>query len=230
MSERTIKARVEKITPLTDRILHLILTPEEYVDYQAGQYLQILVENEAFSYSIANAPLGSHKYELHIRHSPDNPDNQLLLAQIKKEGSVSLKLPYGTCSVGALDAQRPILFIAGGTGFAPVNAMIEQLLADSDPRAFELFWGARTQSDIYLDEKLISWQHHVSRFKYYSLLSGENKDNLILSVLDKHAKDLKDWQVVISGPFDMVYSIRDVLVHHGASVDHLFSDAFSFEV
>ena len=229
MKERVIQAQVEHIAPLTDSIMQLILKPDEYIDYQAGQYLQILCGEEAFSYSIANAPLGSHKYELHIRHSLENAYNQRLFAHIKEYGTVMLRLPFGDCSVEHLDAQRPILFLAGGTGFAPVKAMIEQLLSGSDTRPFELFWGARLQNDLYMDEKVNSWQTHVSRFNYFSSLSEENTAPLISSVLARHATDLADWQIVISGPFDMVYSIRDVLVQQGVSSDYLFSDAFSFE-
>ena len=229
MSEKIIQARVEEISPLTDSIMRLVLAPDEFVEYQAGQYLQILFAEEAFSYSIANASLGSHKYELHIRHSLDNPYNQPLFSHIKDQGFVTLRLPYGECSINHLEAQRPIMFIAGGTGFAPVKAMIEQLLANSDPRSFELFWGARSQSDLYLDEKVSSWNAHVSRFNYFSLLADERKETLASFVLAKHPNDLDAWQMVISGPFDMVYSTRDVLVSHGVSPAHLFSDAFSFE-
>lgn len=230
MNERIIKAHVEQITPLTDSIMQLVLTPEEYVDYHAGQYLQILFGEEAFSYSIANAPLGSHKYELHIRHSTENPYNQRLFAHIKEHGSVTISLPFGECSIERLHPQRPILFIAGGTGFAPVKAMIEQLLSNSDKRPFELFWGARLQNDLYMDEKVSSWQAHVSRFNYFSSLSEESSEPLVSFVLDRHLKDLADWQIVLSGPFDMVYSTRDVLVQHGVSSEHLYSDAFNFEV
>ena len=52
---------------------------------------------------------------------------------------------------------------------------------------------------------------------------------LAANILKKHPNDLGEWQMVISGPFDMVYSTRDVLVEHGVSPTHLFSDAFSFE-
>lgn len=229
MSEKIIQAQVEAISPLTDSIVQLVLAPDEFVDYQAGQYLQILFDEDAFSYSIANAPLGSHKYELHIRHSLDNPYNQRLFAHIKKHGSVDLRLPFGECSINHLDAHRPIIFIAGGTGFAPVKAMIEQLLASSDSRPFELFWGARSQSDLYLDEKVNNWKAHVTRFNYFSLLADESKETLVSYILAKHPKDLDEWQIVISGPFDMVYSTRDVLVSNGVLSTHLFSDAFSFE-
>lgn len=229
MKEKTIKALVEDISPLTDSIIRLILTPEKYVAYQAGQYLQILFGEEAFSYSIANAPLGSHKYELHIRHSLENPYNQRLFSHIKEYGSVNIRLPFGTCSIEHLHPQRPILFIAGGTGFAPVKAMIEQLLSASDTRAFELFWGARLQNDLYMDEKVTSWQTHVNHFHYFSSVSEDNAVPLVSLVLARHPQDLGEWQIVISGPFDMVYSARDALVNSGVSPAHLFSDAFSFE-
>lgn len=230
MSEKIIKAHVEYISPLTDSIMQLVLVPEEYVDYQAGQYLQILFGEEAFSYSIANAPLGSHKYELHIRHSQENPYNQRLFAHIKEHGSVTISLPFGVCCIDRLDEYRPILFIAGGTGFAPVKAMIEHLLSNADSRAFELFWAARMQNDLYMDEKVTSWQAHISRFKYFSSLSEENTAPLVSLILARHLSDLQDWQIVISGHFEMVYSIRDTLIQYGVSSENLFSDAFSFEV
>jgi len=230
MSEQLIPAKVEQISPLTDTIVKLILSPEQFLDYKAGQYLQILLGDEALSYSIANAPLGAHHYELHIRHTRDNPLNQNLFSHIKEHGSVSIRMPFGECSIDQLDSQRPIIFIAGGTGFAPVKAMIEHLLTSDDVRPMELFWGARSQSDLYMDEKVKSWQAHVSRFKYYSLLSDESKESLASNVLSRHKSDINLWQIVISGPFDMVFSTRDFLVSNGVSPSQLFSDAFSFEI
>ncbi len=229
MSDKLIHADIESITPLTDSILQLILTPHEYIDYQAGQYLQVISHDEALCYSIANAPLGSHKYELHIRHCPDNLKNQQLLADIKQKGAVTIRLPLGQCDLSHLHPKKPILFIAGGTGFAPIKAMIEQLLADGEPRSFELFWGARSQSDLYMDDKVSQWQAHVRHFQYYSLLSETSKDTLASTVLSRHQRDLHDWQIVMSGPFDMVYDTRDQLLAHGAQPEYLFSDAFESE-
>lgn len=229
MTNKTIFAEVERIFPLTESIVQLLLKPEDYVDYQAGQYLNVIQENEQLSYSIANAPLGSHKYELHIRHSRDNPSNQKLFAHIKKHGKVSINLPFGACSIDKIDPTRPIIFLAGGTGFAQVKAMIEQLLASDDPKPFELYWGARVQGDLYFDDKLKHWEDHVDRFKYTALISDEKKDILATKAIEQHPEDLHQWQVVLSGPFDMVYSARDALVDHGLPKNQLFSDAFSFE-
>lgn len=230
MITKQIKAQVESIVPLTDSILQLILIPDEYVDYQAGQYLQILSNHEAFSYSIANAPLGSHKYELHLRHSRENAFTQKLLADIKQNGAITISLPLGECHLNQLHPDIPIVFIAAGTGFAPIKAMIEQLLAESDPRPFELYWSARSQSDLYMDEKVTQWQTHVRHFQYFSSLSESRKESLAATVLSRHEHDLRDWQFVLSGPFELVYQTRDFLTSKGALVENLFSDAFSFEV
>ena len=223
-------ACVEQITPLTDSILHLVLTPEQYIDYQAGQYLQLLVGDATPCYSIANAPLGSRKYELHIRHNSNNPLDQRLLDELKRKGRIMLRAPFGICNWKHLQHPiKPILFIAAGTGFAPVHAMIEQLLALGDTRAFELVWGARLQSDLYLDEKVKQWQNRVQKFRYESVLTQHNKKTLVSVVLANHPRDLKDWQIIISGPFDMVYSTRDRLVEQGVALENLYSDAFQFE-
>ncbi len=226
MTSKETLAKIESIIPLTDSILQLMLAPDEYIEYQAGQYLQILFKDEAYSYSIANAPLGSHKYELHIRHSPDNPHIEALLSDMKRIGAVSIRLPFGFCSLSHLRPDKPILFIAGGTGFAPIKAMIEQLLANGKTQPFELFWGARTQSDLYMDDKVSYWHTHVPHFQYVSELSGSEKGTLASQVLKRHAHDLHLWQMVISGPFDMVYDIRDCLLTAGAIQEDLFSDAF----
>jgi len=230
MTTITTKAQIESITPLTDSIIQLILLPEQYTDYLAGQYLEIQCDNESIAYSIANAPLGSHKYELHIRHVQGNPFDQPLFATIKKEGAVTIHVPMGDCHIDRLDKNKPVIFIAGGTGFAPVKAIIEQLLATGDPRSYELYWGARSQSDLYLDEKVKQWQSHVSHFRYYSLLSCNNaKESLASLLLSRHNDDLSHYQIVISGPFNMVYATRDMLLARGINKKQLFSDAFSFE-
>lgn len=226
----TTIAQVKKIHPLTDSIIELILAPDQYLDYQAGQYLQIVFNNQPLYYSIANAPLGSHTYELHIRHDPQNASNKTLLAEIKQNAAITISLPFGECHLDRLDINKPIIFIAGGTGFAPIKAMIEQLLANGDQRPIELYWGARSQSDLYMDEKVKHWQAHVSHFHYFSLLSiGSNEENLASMVINQHPLDLQQYQVVINGPFELVYLTRDALIEQGMLQTSLFSDAFSFE-
>ena len=69
-------AEVKSISPLTENIYKIILLPNEYIDYHAGQYLQINLNDNQLSYSIANAPCDLKQYELHIRHNPGHLLNE----------------------------------------------------------------------------------------------------------------------------------------------------------
>lgn len=229
MSKEMTPAHVSQATPLTRNLLRVTLTPEQYIPYEAGQYLQVVSPSEVLYYSIANAPLGSHTYELHIRHTPENIEHQHVLNTITQQGCVILNLPFGGCTLHALNPKRPIIFVAGGTGFAPIKAMIEQLLTNGDTRPFELYWSARTQEDLYLDEHALAWQKHIEHFDYIPHITTPNQTTLIERMLERHPHDLADYQVVLAGPFDLAYALRDDLIKQGLSQHQLFSDAFDLE-
>lgn len=221
-----IKADVHSVRPLTDSILQVTLCPDEFRSYHAGQYLQIVHEQQAYPFSIANAPLGSHKLELHIRHSKVNPYNDALLQAIKDNGVVMIEYPMGNCSVNQLHQKKPLILIAGGTGFSPIKAVIEQLLSEGDTRRMHLFWGAKSKSDLYMEDLLQQWQTHVDHFKYTPILSSSHE--LIQTVIDQ-CTDLLDCQIIAAGAFDMVYRARDTFVDLGLDSQWMFSDAFEFE-
>jgi CDP-4-dehydro-6-deoxyglucose reductase, E3 len=231
MSIAMTPAEVTHVTPLTNRLLRVTLTPEQYIHYDAGQYLEIISPNpnETLYYSIANAPLGPKTYELHIRHQPNHIEQQHVLDSITKQGRVILNLPFGACTLHALNPEKPILFIAGGTGFAPIKAMIEQLLTDGSTQPFALYWSARTQEDLYLDEKVLAWEKNVPHFKYIPHLTDQDPTPLITRIIQQHQTHLKNYQVVLAGPFDFVYALRDALIHQNIPKKQLFSDAFALE-
>ncbi len=226
---KTTVASVSSVHPLTDSILQLSLCPEEFIQYRAGQYLHIISDGETYPYSIANAPLGSHKLELHIRHTRDNPYNHRMLKEIKDKGQITIEMPFGQCEVSRLSPDKPIIFMAGGTGFAPVKAIIEQLLADCDTRSIFLFWGARCGSDLYMEEMVLHWQRAVEHFHYYGCIDDKKSNALSNLVLKQLGDTLSMAQVVACGPFDMVYQARDAFVDRGLQAQSMFSDAFSFE-
>jgi CDP-4-dehydro-6-deoxyglucose reductase, E3 len=224
-------AEVTQVTPLTNRLLRVTLTPAHYIHYDAGQYLEIISPNpkENLYYSIANAPLGSKTYELHIRHQPHHTEQQHVLDAITKQGQVILNLPFGHCTLQALDIAQPILFIAAGTGFAPIKAIIEQLLTNGHTTPFALFWSARTAEALYLDEKVLAWEKHVRHFTYTPHVTTPKKTPLIEHIKEQFPDTLPHQQIVLAGPFDFVYALRDMLIQHGVPKANLFSDAFDLE-
>lgn len=223
------KAELIEVVPLTNSILKLKLKPSTFIDYQPGQYLNIILDDESLSYSIANAPLGAPHYELHIRHTGDDPYEQPLFSHLKKQGGCQIALPFGECYLGNLDLLKPIIFIAAGTGFAPIKAMIEAILAHNDPRHVTLFWGAKESCDIYQQQLVNQWQSHVDRLTVHTVIDDKRDNALIREVLKLNQKQLSTSQFVISGPFPMVYSARDELVMNGISIESMHADAFAFE-
>jgi CDP-4-dehydro-6-deoxyglucose reductase len=224
-----ISAKVTQISPLTNTIIQVELEPHEYVFYRAGQYLLLKAGAHQAYFSIANAPLGTHRYELHIRHEKKNIFSQELLNHFQSGGDIEFNLPMGQAHVGHLQSSRPIIFIAGGTGFAPIKAIIEQLLYTDDPRTFECYWGAKEQSDLYWRSKLLDWRQHVKSFTHLALFEGKKSYFMIDSIYERHHEQIKDMQFLICGPFEMVYACRDKLVELGVLPTYIYSDAFEFE-
>lgn len=229
MSSMKTKAFIESVSPLTDSILEIILKPETYIPYKAGQYLQITTNDETLYYSIANAPLGSQKYELHIRHTDSNKSVNNLIDEFKNSGSIQITLPFGDCTLDNLNPRKDLIFIAAGTGFAPIKAIIEELLTTGAKQKYKLYWAARKKSSLYLDEKVQVWQKHAENFTYISLITDNNQMRIGDLVVANEKDKQKDMQIIISGPFDMVFDTRDILLRSGIDRNQLFSDAFSFE-
>lgn len=227
MNAQWTKATPLAVTPLTDTIMQVWLLPDPYRDYVAGQYLQIRQGEEMLSYSIANAPHCAPHYELHIRHQYDNPATRKLLETFRAGDTLTLRVPLGSCSVANLDAKKPILFIAGGTGIAPIKAMIEQGIINGDMRSVTLIWCVKSRADLYMDAQIRQWEASYSHFCYLPLISSRvSGEDIIHAVLKQYGEQLSAYQAVIAGPFDMARAIGHKLIEAGLPAGSLFSDAW----
>ena len=141
-----VQAKIVSITRLNDTIWQYTLKPAQFIPYQAGQYLQIhKPEGESF-YSIANAPSAEQVYELHVRHR-----SQKQLGS--EQEALSVSLPYGRCDVSHLHPHKPILFLAFGTGFSSIRAMIEHLSTNLILVLLNCIGGLRLQK-IYMTKRV----------------------------------------------------------------------------
>src|SRR3546814_6087471 len=75
------------------------------------------------------------------------------------------------------DSQRPIVMVAGGTGIAPIHAMLDELLTSGAQRAVHLLWGTRSLRDLYLDERLKRWAMQYPQFRYTPVLSERSEEH-----------------------------------------------------
>ena len=233
--DNPIHCHVEQVYPLTDSIIQLFIQPEnESLTYAAGQYVDVILKNgEQAPFSIANAPLGSALLELHIRHLPETAFNNQLLFDIKNQRHITISHAKGNCTYKQLDNNKPIIFLAGGTGFSPIKAIIEQALAAGLQQAMYLYWGARKANDLYLENLAQHWDNSIEHFHYIPVLSEANdswqgRRGLVHEAVLEDVNDLSPFQVFTAGPIEMVIKAKTTFCEIGLDKKNIYSDTFEF--
>ncbi|OWS69636.1 CDP-6-deoxy-delta-3,4-glucoseen reductase [Polynucleobacter campilacus] len=174
---RKMPCRVNVIDrPSSDvAILKLQLPAAERFQFLAGQYLEFLLKDgQRRAYSIANAPDQEGPLELHIRHLPGGLFTDFVFGTatpaLKEKDILRFEGPMGSFFLRE-DSKKPIIFVAAGTGFAPIKSIIEQMQAKKIHRPIELYWGGRRPSDLYLDDLCKAWQNDIPNFRYVPVIS-----------------------------------------------------------
>ncbi|SMF37625.1 CDP-6-deoxy-delta-3,4-glucoseen reductase [Pseudogulbenkiania subflava] len=232
---KTLPCRVEKIEKLHDvAVLKLKLPVSERLQFHAGQYIDILMKDgKKRSFSIANAPHDDAFLELHIRHQPGGSFSEYVFTQMKEREIMRFKGPLGTFFLRE-DSDKPIVFVASGTGFAPIKGIVEHALHSGITRPMVFYWGARTKADLYMADLAEQWQASNANFTYIPVLSEAlPEDNwtgrtgfVHKAVLDDF-DDLSGYQVYACGAPVMVEAAhRSFTRERGLSEDEFFSDAF----
>lgn len=210
--------------------------PHDHIRYRAGQYIELLhPDTSPKPFSIANAPMpGNHAIELHIRHTPDNPYTTELLAEIRAQQKLHLQGPFGNCILQHTPAY-PIIFLAGGTGLAPLKAIIEQALAENLQRAMYLYWGVRMIGDLYCHETLLNLAKNIPHFHYIPVLSGKSSSSdwqgrrgLVHEAVLQDHPNLAKLHVYASGPTELVFAALHAFKRANLNKALMYSDVFDY--
>ncbi|MGB5705983.1 MAG: CDP-6-deoxy-delta-3,4-glucoseen reductase [Arenicellales bacterium] len=235
---KILPCRVGKLERLAEDVirLYLALPKSQEFNYIAGQYIDILMKDgQRRSFSIANQPADSKEQglEIHIRHVPGGHFTPRVFESMKERDLLRLEGPFGTYFMQT-EVDRPVIMIAGGTGFSPVKGLIEHAMSDNPDYNIHLFWGARDQQDLYLDNLATGWAETYANFKYTPVLSDSSSDSwtgatgwVHEAVTDSY-QDFRDFDVYASGPPVMIDAIRDSLSSKGMQSDHFFFDSFDY--
>jgi CDP-4-dehydro-6-deoxyglucose reductase, E3 len=203
--------------------------------YLPGQYVDFLLpDGRRRSFSIANAATDAGTLEFHLRVTPQglfahHAETLAAKAILRIEG------PLGAFYLRE-DSDRPVVMMAGGTGFAPLKAMIEQQLRATPevlPRPFHLFWGARSRRDLYLHELAEEWARRQPRLRYTPVLSEPDADwdgerGFVHEAVVRAHPDLTGCEIYMAGPPVMVHAGKQAFVDAGLDADHLYYDSFDY--
>ncbi len=235
---KTLPCRVEEKIQLNHDVvlLKLLLPKTERLQFFAGQYIDFLLKDGRHrSFSIANPPHDDEYIELHIRHVPNGQFTSEVFEHMKAKDMLRIRGPLGSFYLRE-QSERPIILMAGGTGFAPVKGMIEHALHIGMERPIHLYWGAQAKEDLYMHDLAESWTKQNPLIRYTPVLSSpKDSDNwngrtgYVHDAIMEDYDDLSGHEIYASGPPAMVYAGKDVFVKHNLDLEHYFSDAFEYQ-
>lgn len=213
-------------------LLQLRLPAGQRAKFKAGQYLQVLLDDgSARCYSMANPPQESDSVTLHIRHVAGGRFSARV-GQLAPGDTLRIELPFG--SVALQDSERPIVFVAGGTGFAPVKSIIDDMAKRKLARPITLIWGARTPEGIYLAAAVERWKKQWPQsFRFVPAVSdgptdgtGDTFCGRVDQALAALCGDLAGCEVYCCGSPPMVAAVRDAALAQGLAHADFHADVF----
>lgn len=236
---RIVPCRVAAMSRLTHDVMGLKLTmPKgQRLQFLAGQYINILLKDGRHrSFSLANAPHNDEFLELQIRHVPDGFFTTHVFEKMKDKDLLRFRGPLGTFFLRE-DSDRSIIMVAGGTGLAPIKAMLEHIFHMGIKRPVQLYWGARAKRDLYLLEVLNQWNQEHANFSFIPVLSEpatadqwQGRTGWVHEAVMADHDDLSSIDMYASGPPPMIDALKSVIFDHGLTTDRLFYDSFEFAV
>ena len=234
---RKLPCRVVNIEKLNHDVLRLLLKlpATERLQFLAGQYIDILMQNGKHrSFSLANAPHADEFLELHVRHYDGGLFSEYAFHELKEKALLRIEGPLGTFFLRE-ESNRPIIMVAGGTGFAPIKSIVEHARQKNLRREIHFYWGARTREDLYLHDLACQWAGEIRDFHYIPVLSDLHKldhwhgrTGFVHEAALKDFPDLSGFEVYTCGPPPMVHAVRDTFMQRGLSEDFIYSDSFEF--
>jgi len=214
----------------------VLLKPSEKVDFIAGQYLNFVMSDEdKRPFSIASSPT-SELIELQIGAFVADSYPMQVIERIKSAKAdnkpVAVEIPLGNAQL-RLDSERPLLLLAGGTGFSYIKSMFEYLADIGSSRHIMVYWGLRDESACY---ELAETAATIAKLPHANFIpvvenaseGWQGKTGLVHQAAMHDIISLEPYDIYLAGRFEMVGAIRGDFVEHGALVEHMYADAFAF--
>lgn len=237
---KKMPVRVAELEQLSSDVMRvqLQLPAHNVFEYFAGQYIEFILRDGARrAYSIATPPhlqSSTPGIELHIRHMPGGLFTDHVFGGLKAKEILRTEGPFGSFFLRE-DSQKPMVFLASGTGFAPIKALLLQMQHQGMTRPVSLYWGGRRPADLYMDAWLQDLAQQMPHVTYIPVISDAAPEDhwtgrtgyVHQAVLDDFA-DLSGHEVYACGAPIVVNSARTAYTkQRGLPEEAFFADAFT---
>lgn len=239
---KKLPVRVAALTRASHDVMQvrLQLPAADTFRYHAGQYIEfILRDGTRRAYSMANAPHtqeGAPGVELHIRHMPGGRFTDHVFNAMKEKEILRVEGPFGSFFLRE-DSDKPMVFLASGTGFAPIKALIEHMQHKGITRPATLYWGGRRPADLYMDGWIRERLAALPNLRYVPVVSDAlpedgwaGRTGFVHQAVMEDIADLSGYQVYACGAPIVVDSARAAYsAERGLPPDEFYADAFTSE-
>jgi CDP-4-dehydro-6-deoxyglucose reductase len=228
-------ALITDITPFCHDVMHLnlVLPEAESFAYRPGQHMNVFLGDGTHrSFSMASAP-NSNQVDFHVRRIPGGRFTEGHLARLQPGDLLDVELPLGTFRYHEED-YRQLVMVATGTGLSPIKCILESLMDDPDCPPVSLYWGARTEADLYLNDAIREWGSRLYEFQYIPVLSRaggswQGRRGHVQQAVLQDVGDLAEHSIYLCGSPTMISDAKKAFLDQGASVDHIYVDGFNFQ-
>jgi CDP-4-dehydro-6-deoxyglucose reductase len=228
---KTLPCRISSIDRLATDVVRVLLRLPPTTDFRSipGQYIDVIgPAGVRRSYSLANANTADKTMELHIRAVDGGVMSDYWFKQAKANDLLRFNGPLGTFFLRGLD-QLHLVFLATGTGIAPVKAMLESLVnivPEQAPQSVSVFWGGRTAEDLYFDPQAILAGHRFVPVLSRAAAGWAGVSGYVQNALLATQPDLARTAVYACGSDAMIRSAKASLLAAGLPNKRFFADAF----
>ncbi len=213
-------------------ILKLKLPTNERLQFLAGQYVEfLLADNQRRAFSLANAPHADDLLEIHVRRVAGGNFTEHVFTQMKPKDILRIEGPLGTFFLRE-ESKKPIILVAGGTGFAPIKGLIEHALHIGIQRPMKLYWGAKDRTGLYMNSQAERWAAE-NGIPFVPVLSEPESDwtgrtGLVHEAVSADHADFSAYQAYVCGAPVMCEAALKDFTAKGLPKDEFFADVFSY--
>ena len=235
---KRLPCRVAEVKRLSHDVMgvYLKLPAAEPFEYKAGQYLDILLPGgRRRSFSIAVPAMPGGLIELHVRQVQGGAFSAKLFHENMQGQLLSIEGPLGNFYYREPRMPAAAVFVGGGTGLAPLLAILREQAGRQSRRSLHLYWGVRSRRDLYADAELSALQQSGLPLKYVPVLSEPDPDwsgrvGLVHRALLQDFARLEGHEVYAAGPPAMIEAMRAELPQSGLDPGALYFDSFDYAV
>lgn len=230
----TLSCKVTSVEAITDTVYRVRLIPEADFSFKAGQYLMVVMdERDKRPFSLASTPMEKDIIELHIGASELNLYAMAVMERIQQQREITVDIPHGDAWLRE-ENDRPLVLIAGGTGFSYARSILLTALSQQPDRHIAIYWGGRELKHLYDLEELNALAIKHPNLSVIPVVEQPEegftcRNGTVLTAVMQDYGSLADHDIYIAGRFEMAKIARErFCAERGAQEARMFGDAFAF--